>query len=75
MVLLTKLWYNTEHYGTSINERKKHGRLPKTKQLWFTMQKTMVVYQNNWSFWTNLYLQNFDLLWKNYGTMEKSMVL
>ena len=30
------------------------------------------MYQNNWIFWTNLYLKNFDLLWKNYGIMEKT---
>ena len=39
------------------------------------MEKNMVIYQNNWSFWTDLQLYNFDLLWKNYGTMEKTMVL
>ena len=41
---------NTENYGTSIYE----GRLPKTMKLWFIMEKTMVIYQNNWIFWTNL---------------------
>ena len=35
----------------------------------------MVIYQHNWSFWTNLKLKNFHPQWKNYGTMEKSMVL
>ena len=45
----------------------------KTKKLWFIMEKTMVIYQNNWSFLTDLWLQNFDLLCKNYGTMEKKL--
>ena len=39
------------------------------------MVKTMVIYQNNYSFWTNLWLKNFDLLWKNYGTIEETMEL
>ena len=64
MVLWTKLWYygqtyvtipkTMENYGTSIYERRKHGRLPKTKKRWFIMKKPMVLYQNNWSFLTNL---------------------
>ena len=29
------------------------------------MKKNMVLYRKLW---------NFDLLWKNYGTMEKTMV-
>ena len=33
MVLWTKLWYYTENYRTSIQEEKKHGRLPNTKKL------------------------------------------
>ena len=31
-----------------------------------TMEKTMILRQKLW---------NFDLLWKNYGTMAKTMVL
>ena len=48
MVLWTKLWYYTENYGTSIYEgKKKRGRLPKTKKLWFIMEKkTMEIYEN-----------------------------
>ena len=51
---MEKLWYYTEHYGTSIYEGKKHGRLPKPKKLWFIIVKTMVIYQNNGSFWKKL---------------------
>ena len=35
---------------------------PKTMVLW----KKLVIYRKPW---------NFDLQWKNYGTMEKTMVL
>ena len=52
----TKLWYYTENYGTSIYEGKKHGWLPKTKKIWFIIEKTIVKYQNNWSLWTDLSL-------------------
>ena len=39
MVLWIKLCYCSENYETSIYEGKKHGRLPKTKKLWFKKEK------------------------------------
>ena len=82
MVLWTKLWYYTENYGTSIYEEKKHGGLPKTKRLWFIMEETMEIYQNNWifeqisSFKTLIYYGKTMVLWtklwyytENYGTL------
>ena len=35
MVLARKLWYYTGNYGT----------IPKTMELWFTMEKTMVLWK------------------------------
>ena len=75
MVLWTKLWYYTENYGTSIYEEKKHGRLPNTKKLWFIMEQTMEIYQNNWSFEQIYSLRTVIYYVKNYGTMEKTMEL
>ena len=75
-VLWTKLWYYTENYGTSIYEEKNHGRLPKTKKLLLIMEKskyTKIIKVLNR--FIALELWNFDLLWQNYGTMEKTMVL
>ena len=94
MVLWKKLWYYGKNYGTilrtSINEEnKKHGTLPNTKKLWFIMDKTKEIYQNN-KFWTDfrtlIYYGKTMVLWKNlwnigknYGTIpktiEKTMVL
>ena len=68
MVLRTKLWYYTKNYGTLIYEEKKHGRLLKTKRLWFIMEKTMEKYQNNWV------LNRFIAL-ELWFTMEKIMIL
>ena len=48
------------------------------------MEKTMEIYQNNWSFWTYSVYKALELLFameklcyygKNNGTMEKTMVL
>ena len=88
MVLWTKLWYYTENYRTSIYEEKKHGRLQNTKKLWFIMEQTMEIYQNNWSFEqtyslrTLIYYGKTMVLWKilwyygkNYGTIPKTMEL
>ena len=88
MVLWKKLWYYTENYRTSIYEVKKHGRLPNTKKLWFIMEHTMEIYQNNWSFEqtysfrTLIYYGKTMVLWKklwyygqNYGTIPKTMEL
>ena len=81
MVLWTKLWYYTENYRSSIYEEKKHGRLPNTKKLWFIMEQTMEINQNIWSFEqtyrlrTLIYYGKIMVLWQNYGTMEKTMVL
>ena len=50
MVLRIKLCYCSEKYETSIYDGKKHGRLPKTKKLWFTMEKTMEIYQKYFKF-------------------------
>ena len=83
-----KLWYYTENYGTSICEEKKHGGLPKTKRLWFIMEKTIEIYKYNWnveqiySFRTLIYYGKTMVLWKklwyygkNYGTIQKTMEL
>ena len=88
MVLWTKLWYYTENYGTSIYEEKKHGRLPNNKKLWFIMEQTMEIYQNNWSFEQInslrplIYYGKTMVLWKklwyygkNYDTILKTMEL
>ena len=40
-VLWKKLWHYSENHGTSIYDVKKHGRLPKTKKLWFIMKKNL----------------------------------
>ena len=47
-------WYYGQNYGTTLRtielrftEKKKHGRLPNTKKLWFIMEQTMEIYQNN----------------------------
>ena len=86
MVLWTKLWYYTESYRTSIYEEKKHGRLPNTKKLWFIMEQTIEINQNNWSFEqiyslrTLIYYGKTIVLWKklwyygkNYITIPKTM--
>ena len=82
MVLWTKLWYYTENYRSSIYEEKMHGRIPNTKKLWFIMERTIEIYQNNWSFEqiyslrTLIYYGKTMVLWqklwyygKNYGTI------
>ena len=77
MVLWTKLWYYTENYRTSIYEEKEHGRLPNTKKLWFIMEQTMEIYQNNWSFeqtyslWTLIYYGKTMVLWKKLWYYSK----
>ena len=38
MVLWTKLWYHIENNGTSIYERRKTGKLPKSMKHWFIME-------------------------------------
>ena len=43
-----------------------YGTILRIIELRFTKKKSMVDYQ---------ILRNFDLLWKNYGTIEKTMVL
>ena len=48
-----------KNYGTipktTIYERKIHCSLPKTMKLWFIIEKkTTVIYQENWSFATNI---------------------
>ena len=67
---MEKLWKNygtmEKNYGTM---EKNYGTIPKSKELrfmkwkhmidyqkklWFIMEKTMVIYKNNWSFWTNI---------------------
>ena len=40
MVLWKKLWYFRENYGTM---EKNYGTIPKTMELWFAMEKTMVL--------------------------------
>ena len=75
MVLYWELWnFNLR--------RRKHVRLPKTKKLWFIMEKTKEIYQTNWSFEQNysfrtlIYYGKTMVLWKklwyyteNYGTL------
>ena len=39
------------------------------------MEKTYGNIPKLLKFWTDLKLYDFDLLWKNYGTMEKTMEL
>ena len=67
--------YYTENYGTSINEGKKRGRLPKTKKLWLIMEKTMEIYENNWSFEQIYSFRILIYYGKNYGTIPKTMEL
>ena len=43
---MEKLCYYTENYGTMIYKGEKQGRLPKTMELGFIMEKSMVKYQN-----------------------------
>ena len=54
------LWKKIWYYGQN------YGTILRTIELRFTKKKSMVDYQ---------ILRNFDLLWKNYGTIEKTMVL
>ena len=82
MVLWTKLWYYTENYRTSIYEEKKHCRLPNTEKLWFILEQTMEIYQNNWSLEqtyslrTLIYYEKTMVLWKkNYGTLGEKLWL
>ena len=63
-----------------FTKKKTHGRIPNTKKLWFIMEKTMEIYQNNWSFEltysfrTLIYYEKTMVLWKkNYGTMENKL--
>ena len=65
-----KLWYYTENYWISIYEEKKHGILPKTKRLWFIMEKN---YSNILKKGSNKFIAlQFWFTMKNYyGTMEK----
>ena len=75
MVLWTKLWYYTENYRTSIYEEKKHGRLQNTKKLWFIMEQTMEIYQNNWSFEETYSLRTLIYYGKTMVLWKKTMVL
>ena len=65
MVLWTKLWYYTENYGTLIYEGKNHGRLPKTKKLWFIIEKT------NWKYTNIIEVLNRLIGSELWLTMEK----
>ena len=88
MVIWEKLWYYGQNNGTIYWEllnfdlrRKNHGKLPNTKKLWFIIKKTMEIYPKievlnrfiAWELWFTM-----EKLWyfgKNYGTMEKTMIL
>ena len=78
------LWEELLYYGKKLCtilitmdfglRRKKHGRLPKTMNLWWIIEIINVIYPQKWSLWSNLKLYKFDLLWKtmeNYDTMNK----
>ena len=47
MVLLKKLWYM--YYG------KNYGTIPKTMELWLTMEKTMVLWEKNYMYSSIVY--------------------
>ena len=38
--IMKKIWYYPENYGTSIYEGENHGRLQKTMELCFIMEKS-----------------------------------
>ena len=91
MVLWTKLWFYGQNYGTIIKtmvlyrdlwnfdlRRKKHDRLPKTKKLWFIMDKklwqytkTIEVFEQIYSFPALIYYEKLSYYGRNYGTMGK----
>ena len=60
--IMVKLWHYGQNCATILRtielrftKEKKHGRLPKTKKLWFIMEKKpMVIHQNNWTFLTEI---------------------
>ena len=54
MVLWKKLWYYGQNYGSILRtmelrftKKKKHVRLPKSKETLIYNEKTMEIYQNN----------------------------
>ena len=74
---IKKLWYNNKTLKFRFTNEKKHGRLPKTKKLWFTMEKTMVIYPPKIEVFERIYsLRTLIYYWKlwyygqNYGTVE-----
>ena len=95
MVLWKKLWYYGQNNGIMAKimvlyrellnfdlQRKKDGRLPKTKKLWFIKEKLWLytkkieVFWQIWSSRTLIYygkpMGKTMVLWKNYSTMEKN---
>ena len=37
---MEKLWYHRKNYGTMV---KNYGTIPKTMELWFTMEESMIL--------------------------------
>ena len=76
---MEKLCYYTENYGTMIYKVEKQGRLSKTMEIGFIMEKSMVKYQNKFlnkknRLRTLIYCGKTMVLQKKlwyYGTMEK----
>ena len=64
--------YNGKNYGNIPKKIEVLNRFI-ASELWFTMEKTMVLWKKLW-----YYTENYGTLiyyGKNYGTMEKTMVL
>ena len=73
MILWKQLWHYTKNYGTVIYERKKN--IVDYKKLWnfdWYEEKTIVIYENNWSFSKNIYAFEIAMvLSKQIGYNEK----
>ena len=86
---MEKLWYYGQNYGSipktmefRFSERKqKHDRLPKTKKNWIsvekygTIPKQLTILKKIYSFRTLIYYGKTMVVWKNYSSMKKPMVL
>ena len=62
---MEKIWQYIENYWNLIYMKQNNDTIPKTIKLWFTMEKTMALYQK---------LLNFNLLGENMALIKSKTV-